>query len=519
MQKGLLEFHCGDARSFLKSLSENSVHCCVTSPPYWGLRDYGLEPVAWGGDPCCEHDWGDGTSYEGHRGNRGQTPQAKWQANETYPQYVVTKHQNHGDDGTQGSTLQGGTATQAQTRFAPAVSTFCQRCGAIKCCLGLEPTVDWYVSNLVEVCREVWRVLRPDGIFWLNLGDSYAAVRGSGPQGSSGQRADRTFTAQTISKMSAGLKPKDLCGIPWRAALALQDAGWYLRSDIVWEKGSCMPESVRDRPTRSHEYVFMLTKQPKYYWDQDAIREPCVTADDPRNRRSYKPKRGAYDAGRPDGMTGTSGPSSWPEGGRNVRTVWKINPRPFKEAHFATFPPELPERCIRSSTSEYGCCVLCAAPYKRIVEKGAPLEEWKQACGANSAGGYNGQAQKNYEEAGAQNASETKARILAGMVERRTVGWQSTCKCLDTPDLKIVNAVARLLDPDYHGPVVPCTVLDPFSGSGTVGLVAKRLGRRAILADQNASYIEMARRRCGEVDDAPTATSSPSDRGVEPSVP
>ena len=263
----------GDSRTVLATLPEASVQCCVTSPPYFGLRDYGHE---------------------------GQ--------------------------------------------------------------IGLEATPDDYVAEMVALFREVRRVLKDDGTLWLNLGDSYAGS-GKGPsQSLSAEARDMTHTMHTAF-VPDGLKPKDLIGIPWRVAFALQADGWYLRSDIIWHKPNPMPESVTDRPTKAHEYVFLLTKSARYYYDAAAIAEPSI--DDTRN----------------------------------ARTVWSITTQPYKGAHFATMPPELARRCI-----------------------------------------------------------------LAGS---------------KTGD----------------------TVLDPFGGAGTTGLVADRLGRDAVLVELNPTYAALARHRIH--DDAP----------------
>lgn len=209
-----------DSLIALQRFPSASVQCVVTSPPYWGLRDYGIE---------------------------GQ--------------------------------------------------------------IGLEETLQQYINKLVAVFAELKRVLRDDGVFWLNIGDGYTS-------GNRGYRApDKKNPARAMSvrpDTPEGLKPKDLLGVPWRLALALQDDGWFLRSDVIWNKPNAMPESVRDRPTRSHEYVFMLTKNEKYYYDAVAIKE----------------------------------------NGRNRRTVWNINTVPFSEAHFATFPPALVAPCIMSASRE-----------------------------------------------------------------------------------------------------------------------------------------------------------------------
>lgn len=330
----------GDCREVLKTLPDESVQCVVTSPPYWGLRDYG-----------------------------------------------------NGDTG-----------------------------------IGLEPTIGEHIEALVEVFGEVRRVLRKDGTLWLNYGDAYASAGGAGWQGKNGQRADRRFTAsrdtvgmrEITRRPPASLKPKDLIGLPWRLAFALQADGWWLRSDIIWAKPNPMPESVTDRPTRAHEYMFLLAKAERYRYDADAISEPCSENTHARVSQNVAAQKGSNRAHagsktngpmkavvRKPGVT----PKSADEASnvkakvsfhssttailprRNARTVWTIASEAFPEAHFATFPTELARRCVLT---------------------GCPEGE---------------------------------------------------------------------------------TVLDPFGGAGTVGLVADRLKRNAILIEMNPSYCDMARRR------------------------
>lgn len=349
----------GDARERLAALPDASVQCCVTSPPYFGLRDYG-------------HD--------------GQ--------------------------------------------------------------IGLEPTPAAYVSALVAVFDEVWRVLRDDGVLWLNLGDTYAGARGQASRGGppsasstlqgNGHRGGGPKLRQMTSSRRRddeplprsdfaydGLKPKDLIGIPWRVAFALQDAGWYLRSDVVWHKPNPMPESVTDRPTKAHEYVFLLTKAEGYYYDAEAIAEPASSAMIEQMMRAYdgqgvkdydsagvqnpsdvkrriiagksgnKERRYGDQVGSPNAHMGRSFP--WEGVTRNKRTVWTVTTQPFPGAHFAVMPEKLVEPCI-----------------------------------------------------------------LAG---------------------------------SRPGDVV----LDPFSGAGTVGAVAVRLGRSFIGTELNPEYVGIARSRIGGV--------------------
>jgi len=359
--------------------------------------------------------------------------------------------------------------------------------------IGFDNSLQEYITNLTSLFSEIHRVLRKDGTFWLNLGDTYAGNKLGNTQGTyssnlkyaNPEKDLESFRKENEYKKTVpmGLKSKDLIGVPWRVAFALQDAGWYLRSDIIWAKsisfnskytGSCLPESCKDRPTKSHEYLFLLTKSPKYFYDKEAVQEKAQDWGS-RNRDEFR-------GGTTDPKLKHHGLADcdFSASGRNLRSVWTVNPKPFKGAHFATFPEKLIEPCIKAGTSEYGCCVNCGKPYKRITVKGNADEEHKKTCGADSNGEYLGLATKDYDSARAQNASEVKARILAGMVKTKTTGWKKDCKCL-TNDIK------------------PCVVLDPFFGAGTTGVVSKKLGRSWVGIDLNPEYCEIARTRINEV--------------------
>jgi DNA modification methylase len=275
--------HCGGALEVLKTLPSESVNCCITSPPYYQLRDYRVT---------------------------GQ--------------------------------------------------------------IGLDDTPEQYVERLVTVFREMRRVLRDDGTFWLNIGDSYAGswgngggqTRGSGEQReiTTGSQADQTvydgLERPPTSKKLAGLKSKDLIGIPWMLAFALRADGWYLRSEIIWHKLNPKPESVKDRPTRAHEQVFLLSKSPKYYYNYEAIKEPFST--DPREkypRRAHITGRGAQpSSGASVGNPQQDRSGGFPPNGdgRNKRSVWTMTAKPFKGAHFAVFPPDLPRTCLLAGCPEGG---------------------------------------------------------------------------------------------------------------------------------------------------------------------
>jgi site-specific DNA-methyltransferase (cytosine-N4-specific) len=252
----------GDAIAQMRALPADSVDCIVTSPPYYGLRDYGTE---------------------------GQ--------------------------------------------------------------YGLEPSPAAYVETMRQVFAEARRVLASDGTLWLNLGDSYAYPPGSAGRQGKGQRDDRTFTAEGL-RGTREVPPKNLLGIPWRVAFALQDDGWILRSEIIWAKRNLMPEAVTDRPTRAHEQIFMLTKRPRYWYDADAIREASTAQQEAHNQR-YARQYEAHTAraattGQPGNVNSVGIHSRPGKGGRNARTVWTISQTPNPRAHFATFPLELPSRCIKA---------------------------------------------------------------------------------------------------------------------------------------------------------------------------
>lgn len=305
----------GEALATLRTLPDESVHCVTTSPPYWGLRDYGTG--RWeGGAPECAHTF-----------IRGGTAR--------------TRLHEHGATRTEESVK----AALAKVPHA-TYKSYCKRCGArrIDDQLGLEDTPEEFVSKMVAVFREVRRVLRHDGTCWINIGDSYAGKAG-GFQGRHGQRAIRTFTARIkIEKGGGDLKPKDLVGIPWMLAFALRADGWHLRSEVIWHKLNPMPESVRDRPTKAHEQVFLLTKSPDYYYDADAIKEPVTGNAHPRGN-GVNPKASENARGSKQNSSFSAALCGLVDT-RNKRSVWSVASQPYDGAHFATFPPNLIAPCI-----------------------------------------------------------------------------------------------------------------------------------------------------------------------------
>jgi DNA modification methylase len=366
----------------------------------------------------------------------------------------------------------------------------CPACGArrVDAQLGLErvhdclgwatgaPCGECYVCHLVAVFREVRRVLRDDGAMFLNLGDSYAGS-GKGAWNRDDVQKEVYVPGVTGAKVETdwvGLKPKDLCGVPWRVALALQADGWWLRSDVIWHKPNPMPESVTDRPTRSHEYVFILTKSARYFWDAEAVKERIAdsTLADKRNgtgRHTQGKNYSKYfDDESPD-KAGAELPSWYrgktfvnPDSGRNLRSVWTITTKPCKEAHFATFPPDLPEKCIKAATSERGVCPKCGKQWERVVERN------EVALRPNSSSNRGDQPYLN----GDSGQSPQRGSMVC---ESRTTGWRPGCECgLDA---------------------IPATVLDPFGGAGTTGMVAAKLGRSSVSVELNEAYCAIARKR------------------------
>lgn len=368
----------------------------------------------------------------------------------------------------------------------------CRQCGArrIDAQLGLEPTPEAYADALVEVFREVRRVLRDDGVVWLNLGDSYCGggnYRGTDEatltdkqrsnRGANGQLAIGRTTAPPALRVT-GLKSKDLVGIPWRVAFALQADGWYLRSDVIWAKPNPMPESVTDRPTKAHEYVFLLTKAGQYYYDVDAIREPLVSglhAPGNRGDDAHATERNKFANGRsghllePDRVWGV-------EAGANARSVWAITTEASPLNHFAVMPRALARRCILAGTSAWGQCPTCGAPWSRVVARGEPDRAHQIACGAKADGTYAGTSRKDYDGVGVQDPSAVKARILAGMDQKQTVGWEPSCDCPEAEP-------------------IPQTVLDPFAGVATTGVVALEEGRSFIGIELSPKYYALGEER------------------------
>ena len=382
---GTIRTYVGDALAVLREMPADSVHCCVTSPPYFGLRDYGVD---------------------------GQ--------------------------------------------------------------IGLEETPAEFVARLVEVFREVRRVLHPSGVCWVNMGDSYARQGGRDsqqPRRWDGRKNDPGAMHSTRHASDFGLKPKDIIGVPWMLAFALRDDGWYLRQEIIWHKPAPMPESVTDRCTKAHEQVFLLAKSERYFYDAEAVKEAFA------DERMGNPRGGGHYATECFGVGKQSGlaKGEWNTGGertgRNRRSVWTVASEPFPGSHFATFPSELIRPMIRAGTSEWGVCPKCLAPWKRVTERRKTFQ---------SGSGKSGNAINGKQNLAASDANSTPDIRKGPCVTTTTRGWQPTCEC-------------------WAGEPIPATILDPFGGSGTTGMVARQECRACVMIELNPEYAAMHRARVMQV--------------------
>jgi DNA modification methylase len=370
------DIHAGDAAATLRGMPTSSVHMCMTSPPYFGLRDYGVD---------------------------GQ--------------------------------------------------------------IGLEDSLERYIESLVDVGRELRRVLRDDGSWWLNLGDSFAGSWGGQSHDADENReAEPTPTKNPARNASLGRKQKML--VPHRVAIALQRDGWVVRNDVTWVKPNPMPQSVKDRLNTTTEQVFHLTANPDYWYDLDAIREPHSEAGKRRSQYGYEASHQSWREGgaTPDEYAGTDQDQALHPAGKNPGDVFEVSVRPFPDAHFAVYPPELCKSPIQASCPPK-VCVECGAGYMREVNREPVKYEYSER--ADAVGGRT-------QSSGTMKQTPTAEHV----------GWTQSCDC----------------DTDATEPGI---VLDPFAGAGTTCLVAKRLGRRFVGIDLNPEYVAMAQKRVGVTVDEP----------------
>lgn len=438
--------YVGDVRDFASKLPPASVHCIVTSPPYYQLRAYGT-PQVWGGDPACRHTWG--APLPGSPRGNGGTGRGRNQRGEGYAR-------------------------------AHPKGQYCPACGAWRGELGQEPTPEGYIAHLVAAFAAVRPALHPSGTVWINIADSYwtrSACRHRG--GADRMRAVageplpswQAYAAEGRTRSSADhpiLKDKDLCLIPQRLALALQADGWWVRSIIVWEKPNCLPDAAGDRCSNAHEYVLMLAKAKRYFFDQDAIRTPVAAKTRSTYGAAYRPhgndilgKVKGDNWGRTLAMRRPNQDANGAILGANKRTIWRIATRPAPvEGHFSTFPPELIRPCVRAGSSACGACPSCGAPWRRLVEK-------------------------RYENPGRRRtngpSSLANRAVTAGFPQRleqrvTTAGWVPGCDCA-------------------AGEPIPCLVCDPFLGSGTSAQVAAEEGRDWIGCDLDPRAVDWTAER------------------------
>lgn len=390
-----VQYLVGDCREVMRSMPEQSVHCVVTSPPYWGLRDYKIPPSDWDG--------------------------GKWRG-----------------------------------------------------VLGNEPSPYMFVDHCVEVFTEAYRVLRDDGTLWLNIGDTYNNSGGD-REGSNDRLTNRHRTP--ARKNATELKQKELIGVPWMLAFALRAAGWYLRQDIIWHKPAPMPGSMRDRCVTAHEYIFLFSKRPRYYFDHIAIQEPAKGRE-PGNVHGVngRPVADKKTATRDETLVKANERfrNATPDAvlDRNKRSVWTVANDGYGGEHFAAYPKKLILPCILAATSEHGYC-SCGAPYRRLVKttkvatRPAAKSKIKGVSGLDSSNPHEG-------ERGMIVGNRDPQRHLS---VKETIGWEPTCKCSPA------NLGGRGV------------VLDPFGGSGTTALAAADVGVDAILIDISDAYSKQQRRR------------------------
>lgn len=454
--------------SFRIPLRDNSVNCVVSSFPYFNLRSYDLEPIIIGGQADCQHEWGK-LNPPGHP---GQVNQTKW------------KDVDAVRDGQNADTGQ-----------------LCHICGAFFGDFGLEPSIALHIANAVAVCREIKRILHPTGVFWLNYGDSYSTSRNgrSAADSKAAGSDDRTFRDKpfTVDEIPA----KNLCLIPERIAIALQDDGWYVRSIAPWVKRNAMPSSVTDRPGTAHEVILMLTKSARYFFDMENVRRPNTLKERLKGREpDFAPHRHIPNGASfgNNNRAGGDGVGFHPNG-RALRTsdfffdsldayihhletvrdkggmmldddgapaAFVVNPRGYRFAHYATYPVELVSPMIRCSTSEKGICPKCGNPWIRVLDR--PKTGRAETAHPMDDDYVNG---KSTARSLAEKRQAYREMGMEGPPPTQPLGWRPSCNC-------------------NTGEPISAVILDPFCGSGAAGEAARELGRRFIGIDLSAKYLQ-----------------------------
>jgi len=446
---------CGDNRVVMASFPDAVFQTCITSPPYWGLRDYGVEPVVWDGDPDCQHAWGDKLELHDVR-------------EETQHGKTRTTDRFYGDesrrfDGNHQKHISG---------------SFCSSCGAWLGSLGLEPTPELYISHLVQIFREVRRTLRDDGTLWVNIGDSYAGGK-TGSQGNcstlEGGKTTQQVAMNRPNKSGGNLKPKDLVMIPFRLALALQADGWWVRSDICWWKENCMPDSTTDRPTKAHEYVFLCTKSGKaIYWTHRSKNYKDGVYKCPKTDYRWLNKQTGEELAQP------------PEGDwKKLMFTPKVIVTELRKDGVGVIEHEedgKPERTWRRINLWKGNHYYY--DHKAIKEPYTePLNRW---------GGDSKKVTDNLQEGSPYEAAHRKREMRPDDDGRnkRSVWAVPT---VPYPGAHFAVMPEKLVEPMIlAGSKQGDVVFDPFSGAGTVPKVAVDLGRQYVGCDIKQEYCDMA---------------------------
>lgn len=444
----------GDCFKVLPELSPDSIDLCVTSPPYWGLRSYGSDCVQiFGGDPSCEHEWTDIKDDA-----EGYSSKTRWQ---------------HGENGRGEKALLRRDDPEAWMKGVREYS-WCGKCGAWKGQLGLEPHPQMFIDHLVEFGRLIRRVLKPSGLFWLNLGDSYFGGHGNLNSdfnkrwgNAEGQKKQEQTRPNIIPPRSNWLQPKQLLMIPSRVACALQDDGWILRSDVIWSKPNHMPESVTDRFTKSYEHFFMFSKEQRYYFNLDAIREKYA----------------------PQSITRLSQPSIMSQmGGEKQEILHGGDPGNGNR------PADILKGLARKYNGKYQDVPDPEVLGSPRARNSRVLKSW----GATEDGEYNGKSIKSYD--GIQEPKEVKKRIIEGLLNNPDRG-KNPGDVWEIPTQPFPGSHFAVFPENLVKRIIKCSsppkgvVLDPFAGSGTTLRVARKLGRQFIGIELNPEYAKMAEER------------------------